>query len=237
MSDLCRCGHTDDEHVLRSGARRCTVCTCDTFDWDIDAYRIMTGGGMMVAAAPALDAHLACEAFGASDVGWLRTRVREFARGRYPETARADAAAIVVHDLAAMPARPTKLDELPVSTRAATARDAALCYLGYDPSRPLGEGFEPPTPATQTADDPVAFVRRAVEWVVDVVCYHGEPVEVVAAMVSEILLSTRNRAHRDQVTIGKRTVKRFESDIARARRLADLVARGFRASVEAQKPE
>lgn len=37
--DVCTCGHDSDEHVTGdpSYPRRCTVCTCNAFDWDVEA--------------------------------------------------------------------------------------------------------------------------------------------------------------------------------------------------------
>jgi hypothetical protein len=40
--DLCMCGHVSSDHVADRGIgypRRCTVCTCNEFDWDIYGRR------------------------------------------------------------------------------------------------------------------------------------------------------------------------------------------------------
>lgn len=37
MEDVCTCGHYAHEHVEQgSYLGRCTVCTCNEWDWDID---------------------------------------------------------------------------------------------------------------------------------------------------------------------------------------------------------
>jgi hypothetical protein len=175
---------------------------------------------------PLLDAILAGEAIGAQGIECLRVKATEITQQRYPDATRAEvtSAALFVHDLATLPAKPSREKS---SSRQDFALRAIQCFLGYDPARQEGQGFEPPISMFETTDSVRNLARYVLLRSIDIMCFHDANA-VASRMVSDILQQLRNRAHKDDISsIGKKKFKRFDTDTARARRLADLIADNF----------
>lgn len=162
-----------------------------------------------------LDPALVCQSLGILNTSEIPKAVIQRARKRYPR----EQEYVTVSESAAQLTRPVaerKISWLPILV--------IECWMGFDPSREPGRGYEPCYPPEGYSDNPLGYTSDTIDRLIDLACHPDGPGCVAARMISDILLATRKTIRTRVKKNADVTYYPAESDIARARRIADLIA-------------